>query len=47
MQGDRGAAILHVEGDRVILKGTTGARLLCKDVGPQIFLPGADLSFLL
>lgn len=45
--GLREGAILHVTGDRMILKGTTGARLMEAGKEAVEYQPGADLSFLL
>jgi len=45
--GLREGAMLHVDGDKILLKGTTGARLFIRKQEPREFLPGDDLSFLL
>jgi dipeptidase E len=45
--GLREGAILRVEGDRVILKGRSGARVFMKGQEPRDFAPGASLDFLL
>lgn len=45
--GLREGAMLRVEGDRITLRGTTGARLFRRDAEPAEHSPGDDLSFLL
>lgn len=45
--GLRESAMLRVEGDRVELKGTTGARLFRRGRAPEEFAPGARMDFLL
>jgi dipeptidase E len=45
--GLREGAMLYVTGDRMILKGTTGARLMEAGKEAVEYQPGADLSFLL
>lgn len=45
--GLRESAILHLEGDRMILEGLTGAKLFIKGKEPIAFKVGDDLSFLL
>ena len=45
--GLREGAMLRVEGDRVTLKGTTGARLFARGRAPEEFATGASLDFLL
>jgi dipeptidase E len=45
--GLREGAMLRVEGARMELKGTVGARLFRKGQPPQEFSPGANLDFLL
>lgn len=45
--GLREGAILHVTDNRMILKGTTGARLMEAGKEAVEYLPGDDLSFLL
>jgi dipeptidase E len=44
--GLREGAILRVTGDNMILKGTTGARLIRHGKEAGEYKPGADLSFL-
>jgi len=45
--GLREGAMLHIIGDKIILKGTTGARVFKKNIGPKEFKPGDSLDFLL
>ena len=45
--GLREGAMLHVQNDKIKLKGTTGARIFIKNKKPKEFLPGDSLSFLL
>ena len=45
--GLREGAMLRIEGDRVVLKGSAGARVFSKGYEPQEFAPGAILDFLL
>ena len=45
--GLREGAMLRVEGDRMTLLGTTGARIFRRGRDPEEFTPGADLSELL
>ena len=45
--GLREGAMLHIIGDNITLKGTTGARILTKDKEPREFKPGDSLDFLL
>lgn len=45
--GLREGAWLRVEGDSMMLEGTTGARLFRRGEEPAEFVPGDDLSFLL
>lgn len=45
--GLREGAMLHVEDDRVILKGTTGARLFKNGKEPEEYKPGDSLDFIL
>jgi dipeptidase E len=45
--GLREGAILHVKDDRIVLKGTTGARIFKKDVETKEYKPGDNLNFLL
>ena len=45
--GLREGAMLWVEDDRMLLKGSTSARLMTPDGEPREFQPGDDLSFLL
>jgi dipeptidase E len=45
--GLREGAMLLVTGNRMILKGSTGARLMRPNTEPVEYQPGADLSFLL
>jgi len=45
--GLREGAMLHVTDDKMILKGTTGARLMEAGKEAVEYLPGNDLSFLL
>ena len=45
--GLREGAMLAVEGDRMTLRGSTGARLFRRGAEPEELAPGADLSFLL
>jgi len=45
--GLREGTILHITGDNLILKGTTGARLMRHGKEAGEYQPGADLSFLL
>lgn len=45
--GLREGAMLRVEGDRMTLHGSTGARLFRRDRDPEEHAPGADLSELL
>jgi len=45
--GLREGAMLHIKGEYVTLKGTTGARILKKGKEPQEFKPGDSLDFLL
>ncbi|MBL7067813.1 MAG: dipeptidase PepE [Candidatus Marinimicrobia bacterium] len=44
--GLREGALLHITGDNMILKGTTGARLMRHGREAEEYKPGADLSFL-
>jgi len=44
--GLREGALLHITGGNMILKGTTGARLMCHGREAEEYKPGADLSFL-
>ncbi len=45
--GLREAAILRIEGDSMILKGSAGARLFMKNQPPREIPPGSALDFLL
>jgi dipeptidase E len=45
--GLREGAMLHVDGDAMTLRGTSGARLFRKGQEPDEFAPGDDMSFLL
>jgi dipeptidase E len=45
--GLREGAMLLVTGNRIILKGSTGARLMRPNTDPVEYQPGDDLSFLL
>jgi len=45
--GIREGSMLHVEGPRMTLEGTTGAKLFRKGRDPEEFDPGAELDFLL
>ena len=45
--GLREGAMLHVQNDKIKLKGTTGARVFIKNKKPKEFLPGDSLNFLL
>ena len=45
--GLREGAMLHVDGDRMTLLGTTGARIFRRGRDPEEVVPGADLSELL
>jgi len=45
--GLREGAMLHVEDNRMTLKGTTGARLMEAGKEAVEYQPGDDLSFLL
>lgn len=45
--GLREGAMLHVTDEDIVLKGSTGARVFCKDGEPKEFKPGDSLSFLL
>lgn len=45
--GLREGCMLRVEGDKMELRGTTGARLFRRDAAAQEFVPPCDLSFLL
>src|SRR5580765_4477354 len=45
--GLREGAMLRIEGPRVRLKGTAGARVFVKGADPREFAPGAALDFLL
>ncbi len=45
--GLREGALLHVIGDEITLRGTTGARLFLTGEEPEEFAPGADMGFLL
>ena len=44
--GLREGAMLHIEGERITLKGSTGARIFKKGKEPQEFKPGDSLDFL-
>jgi dipeptidase E len=44
--GLRESAMLLVEGTKMTLKGTTGAKLFRKGTEPEEYSPGTDLSFL-
>ena len=44
--GLREGAILHITGDNMILKGTTGARLMRPNIEAEEYQPETDLSFL-
>ena len=45
--GLREGAILHIKGNKIKLKGTTGARIFKKGEEPKEFKPGDSLDFLL
>lgn len=45
--GLRESAIVHLEGDRLTLKGPTGAKLFRRGEDPMEYEPDSDLSFLL
>ena len=45
--GLREGAMLHVVGDKITLKGTTGARIFKDDIEPKECKPGDSLDFLL
>ena len=45
--GLREGAMLHVIGDKITLKGSTGARIFKNGKNPQEFKPGDSLDFLL
>ena len=45
--GLREGTMLHIVGDKIILKGTTGARVFKKNTEPKEFKPGDSLDFLL
>ena len=45
--GLREGAMLHVQNDKIKLKGTTGARIFIKNKKPKEFLPGNPLNFLI
>ncbi len=45
--GLREGAMLHVIDDKIILKGTTGAKVFKKGVGAKEYIPGDSLSFLI
>lgn len=45
--GLREGAMLHVMGDKITLKGNTGARIFSKKNGPVEYKPGDSLDFLL
>ncbi|MFY9346092.1 MAG: dipeptidase PepE, partial [Planctomycetota bacterium] len=45
--GLREGCMLRVEGTRMELRGTTGARLFRRAQAPAEFVPPCDLSFLL
>ncbi|XP_053373288.1 alpha-aspartyl dipeptidase-like [Mercenaria mercenaria] len=45
--GIREGCILHVEGDKAILKGVTNARLFERGKEPVEYVTGSDMSFLL
>ena len=45
--GLREGAMLHVNDDKIILKGTTGAKVFKKGVGAKEYNPRDSLSFLI
>lgn len=45
--GLREGSMLHIVGDKIILKGTTGARVFKKNTEPKEFKSGDSLDFLL
>lgn len=45
--GLREGSMLHIVGDSIILKGSTGARVFKKNTEPKEFKPGDSLDFLL
>ena len=45
--GLREGAMLHVMGNKITLKGSTGARIFSKKNGPVEYKPGDSLDFLL
>ncbi len=45
--GLREGAMLHIVGDKITLKGTTGARIFKDDIEPKECKPGDSLDFLL
>jgi dipeptidase E len=45
--GLREGSMLRIEGDRVTLEGSAGARLFARGRAPEEFVPGASLDFLL
>ena len=45
--GLREGAMLHVIGDKITLKGTTGARIFKDNMEPKEYKPGDSLNFLL
>ena len=45
--GLREGAMLHITDKKVVLKGSTGARVFQKDKKPMEYKPGENLDFLL
>ena len=45
--GLREGAMLYVIGNKITLKGTTGARIFKDNMEPKEYKPGASLNFLL